>query len=120
MKRQITLLALLAALLLPAVGASAQEEMTVANGTTTNSNLPVWGLWLDNNTHTQSIYPASMLDELVGSNIQQLTGGAFSLEDLESGAVTPAVQIPGGYRRDPQAGAAFTLPAHSYRAFRYE
>ena len=79
MKRQITLLALLAALLLPAVGASAQEEMTVANGTTTNSNLPVWGLWLDNNTHTQSIYPASMLDELVGSNIQQLTWYLSSL-----------------------------------------
>ncbi len=73
MKRQITLLALLVALLLPAVGTSAQEEMTVANGTTTNYCLPVWGLWLDNNTHTQSIYPASMLDELVGSNIQQLT-----------------------------------------------
>ena len=40
--------------------------------------------------------------------------------DLESGAVTPAVRTPGGYRRDPQGGAAFTLPAHSYRAFRYD
>ncbi len=52
----------------------------------------------------------------------RLVGNASlkSFTDLESGAVTPAVQIPGGYRRDPQAGAAFTLPAHSYRAFRYE
>ena len=52
----------------------------------------------------------------------RLVGGASlkAFTDLESGAVLPAEQIPGGYRRDPQAAAAFTLPAHSYRAFRYE
>lgn len=73
MRKQLSLLALLAAMLLP-LGAGAQEELTVCDGTATNSYIPVWGLWLDNNnTHSQSIYPESMLSELDGSNIEQLT-----------------------------------------------
>ena len=71
--KQLSLLALLTAMLLP-LGAGAQEELTVCDGTATNSYIPVWGLWLDNNnTHSQSIYPESMLSELDGSNIEQLT-----------------------------------------------
>ena len=41
-----------------------------------------------------------------------------SFTDLENGEVLPAVRAE-GYRRTPQAGASFTLPPHSYRAFSY-
>ncbi len=41
-----------------------------------------------------------------------------SFTDLENGEVLPAVRAE-GYRRAPQAGASFTLPPHSYRAFSY-
>lgn len=69
--RKHYLLLFLAALLLP-LGAKAQETLTVADSTATNSNIPVWGLWLDENTHTQTVYPAEMLTVLNGNDIVSL------------------------------------------------
>ena len=53
------------------LGASA--EVIVANGTNTNNYVPVYGLYADAaNNHSQSIYPAEMLTELVGKEIVSL------------------------------------------------
>lgn len=71
MKKKAIFLALAALLLLP-VGLKAQE-LTVCDGSATSDYVPIWGLWLDNDIHTQSIYPASELTDLVGSDITQMT-----------------------------------------------
>ena len=49
------------------------DELTVADGTATNSNVPVWGNWCDAEQHNQLIYPSSLLTELEGKNITKLT-----------------------------------------------
>lgn len=41
---------------------SAQNTLTVADGTTTNSNVPIYGTWADAYLRCQTIYPASTLD----------------------------------------------------------
>lgn len=48
------------------------EDYIVANGTTTSTYAPVYGYYTDAEQKTQSIYPASMLTELVGQPIQGL------------------------------------------------
>ena len=54
--------------------ASAQSSVLIADGTTTNSYVPLYGLWMDDYTRTQCIYPASMLDDITtGSAITSLT-----------------------------------------------
>ena len=47
-------------------------EITVADGTTTNSYLPVYGLWCDYYTRGEMIYPAEMLEEMTGGDITSL------------------------------------------------
>ena len=69
--RKHYLLLFLAALLLP-LGAKAQEELTVCDSTVTSYVFPVYSMWLDENTHTQTVYPAEMLDELAGNDIVSL------------------------------------------------
>ena len=51
----------------------AQDTLTVANGTETNSYIPIYGLWTDEAQHNQILYPASMLDDMSGSAVTQLT-----------------------------------------------
>ena len=51
----------------------AQLELTVADGTGTNSNVPIHGLWADAYLRCQTIYPAEDLSEMTGSSIQGLT-----------------------------------------------
>ncbi len=51
----------------------ADETLTVADGTATNSNVPVWGYWGDAEQHNQLIYPSSLLTEMVGKNIKKMT-----------------------------------------------
>ncbi len=51
----------------------AQETLTVADGTSTTSYVPVYGYWADAYNRSQSVYPASMLSELpAGATISQL------------------------------------------------
>lgn len=52
---------------------SGQIELAVANGTTTNSYLPVYGLYTDSYLHEQVIYPASMLTGVTGQLISDIT-----------------------------------------------
>ena len=48
---------------------SAQSTLTVADGTTTNSYVPVYGLYVDDFVRCQTIYPAGMLADLTGESI---------------------------------------------------
>ena len=45
---------------------------TVADGTLSTTYVPVYGNWYDNPQRTQSIYPASMLTELVGKTLTSM------------------------------------------------
>ena len=51
----------------------AQLTLTVADGTTTNSYVPLYGLWMDDYTRSQCIYPASLLNDMIGSTISEMT-----------------------------------------------
>ena len=53
---------------------SAQTNtLLVANGTETNSYVPLYGYWLDAAQHNQIIYPASMLGDMTGGSITSMT-----------------------------------------------
>ena len=47
------------------VGATV-DTLLVANGSTTNAYVPIYGYWADDAQHNQMIYPASMLASMVG------------------------------------------------------
>lgn len=86
MKKSIFCL-LLAAFMAVPIGASAQDTLTVANGTTTNGYIPFDGFYADYNQHAQMVYPATMLEDLVGMSISKLTFYASnSTSYLESGS----------------------------------
>ncbi len=73
----------LAALLLPMVLFA--QTLTVADGTETNSKVPVNGFWVDSYCRCQTIYPASMIAStsvMVGGSI---TGLTYYLCDSASG-----------------------------------
>ena len=48
-------------------------EITVADGTEYNSYIPVYGLWMDDYTRSEMIYPAEMLAEMQGGEINSIT-----------------------------------------------
>ena len=54
-------------------GGGFSGEITVADGTTTNSYVPVYGLWADYYTRSEMIYPAEMIEEMTGGEITSLT-----------------------------------------------
>ena len=64
MQRHLQKLLLLLAFLVPWV-ANAQT-LTVANGTATNTYVPIYGFYLDANQHNQVVYPSSMLTDMSG------------------------------------------------------
>ena len=66
---------LLMALVLP-WAATAQNTLTVADGTATNSNVPVYGLWADAYLRCQTIYPAS--DIAVATTTVAMNGGSIT------------------------------------------
>lgn len=70
--RNLTLVALM---VLPWV-ASAQNTLTVADGTTTNGNVPVYGLWADAYLRCQTIYPAA--DIAAEVNTIDMNGGTIT------------------------------------------
>ena len=53
-------------------------DVVVADGTSTISYLPVFGEYMDMDLHTQSIYPATMLTELVGRTITSINYFVYS------------------------------------------
>ena len=58
-------------------------EVTVCDGTSTSSYVPVYGLWMDDYTRGEMIYPAEMLEEMEGGEINKLT---FYISSAASGA----------------------------------
>lgn len=66
---------MLAALMLPFVS-QAQNTLTVADGTETNSNVPIYGLWADAYLRCQTIYPASEIE--AAATTTGMTGGTIS------------------------------------------
>ena len=66
---------MLAALLLP-FASQAQNTLTVADGTTTNSYVPVYGLYVDDFVRCQTIYPASEITDAATS--YYMTGGTIT------------------------------------------
>ena len=48
-------------------------EITVADGTNTSSYIPVYGLWMDDYTLSEMIYPAEMIEEMEGGQITSMS-----------------------------------------------
>ena len=81
-------------------GGGFSGELTVADGTQTSSNVPVYGLWMDDYTRSEMIYPAEMLEGMVGGDITSLkyyisssatgpwTGDVFNVYMMEVEATT--------------------------------
>ena len=55
-----------------------EMQVTVANGTQTNSDVPVYGYNTDSPQRSQSIYPAAMLTDLVGKDISSMKYFVYS------------------------------------------
>ena len=64
---------MLAVLFLPFALKAQTMYLTVADGTTTNSYVPVYGFYVDDYLRSQTIYPADMLTSMSGENILALT-----------------------------------------------
>ena len=97
MKKFLRLL-LLAALMVPLGARATTDTLTVADGSATSSNLPIYGLWADADQHNQMIYPASMLTEMIGQNIIGLNftiSGGFSCNAVVSMAIVPDSTLSG-------------------------
>ncbi|MBR4535499.1 MAG: fibronectin type III domain-containing protein [Bacteroidales bacterium] len=71
--KKISLFLLTVLLVFNSMQLSAQNTLTVADGSEDNSYLPFYGLWMDAMTHCQLIYPASMLANLNGATITSMT-----------------------------------------------
>ena len=65
-------LLLIAALCVPWV-TQAQTQITVADGTATNTYVPIYGYYCDEDQHNQVLYPASMLTNMAQSYITSMT-----------------------------------------------
>ncbi len=59
--------------MLTCAGVGWAETLTVANGTATNSNVPIHGTWADAYLKCEYIIPASDLDDMSGGTIEGLT-----------------------------------------------
>ena len=71
MQKHLQKLLLILALLLP--GVTNAQTLTVANGTATNTYVPIYGYYCDADQHNQMVYPSSMLTDMSGSLITSLT-----------------------------------------------
>ena len=90
MKKLYRLLSLLAIFLLPAHGWAQTLTTTVADGTTTDAYIPVYGYYIDEAQHNQVIYPADMLEELTGATISGMT---FYMSQTASSAWVTTVTL---------------------------
>ncbi len=67
------LLILLTVLLMLPAAMRAQDTLTVADGTTTSSYVPVYGLYCDNYLKCEYVFPASDLSDMAGGSISKMT-----------------------------------------------
>ena len=75
---------------------SAQNTLTVANGTTTNSNVPIHGLWADAYLRCQTIYTAGTLDAAAvgfGMNGGTITSLTYYLSSAASDVWTGTWEV---------------------------
>ena len=72
MKRFLQRLALLALLVVPWV-TQGQDTLTVHDGTTTNSYVPLYGYYADAYLKCEAVYPASELSDMSGGTISGMT-----------------------------------------------
>ena len=73
MQKHVQKMLLLLALILAVPWAMNAQTLTVANGTTTNTYIPIYGYYCDADQHNQMVYPSSMLTDMDGSYILSLT-----------------------------------------------
>lgn len=95
MKHLLRNLALLALLCVPWV-TQAQNTLTVAAGSATNSQVPVHGIWADAYLRCQTIYPASMIEEAATSVFMEtgsITGLTYYLSTPASAAWTGTFEV---------------------------
>jgi hypothetical protein len=89
---------------------SAQMTLTVADGTTTNSYVPVYGFYMDAYLRAQIIYPSSMMAGMTGSTINQMT---FYLSQSPSDTWTTVMHVKMGISSDATFSGTAFLPAPS-------
>lgn len=51
----------------------AQSQLTVADGTTTNSYVPFYGWYMDSYNRSQIMYPDTMLEDMLNESILSMT-----------------------------------------------
>ena len=73
MQKHLQKLLLLLALILAVPWTTNAQTLTVANGTATNTYIPIYGYYCDADQHNQMVYPSSMLTDMDGSYITSLT-----------------------------------------------
>ena len=73
MKKALVFLLTMMLCVCSAVPVSAQNTLTVADGTGTNRTLPFFGEYADCDQHSQIIYPESMIAGLAGDTITSMT-----------------------------------------------
>ena len=71
MKKKV--FSLMMTLLLAVTGIVRAQELTVHDGTTTNSYVPFYGLWVDDFTRSELVYPAAELSSMNGGDINSLS-----------------------------------------------
>ena len=95
MQKFLRTLALMAFMVMP-WAVNAQNTLTVADGTATNSNVPIHGLWSDAYLRCQTIYPAAMLEEAadaIGMNGGTISSLTYYLSSTASAAYTGTWEI---------------------------
>ena len=90
--KKILLLLLTAVLGFGSLRVSAQETLTVADGAQSNYYVPIYGLYMDYYLRTQIIYPESMLTDLVGGTISELSF-YFSTQPTDPGEWTSTMNV---------------------------
>lgn len=83
----------------------AQSELTVADGTSTSSNVPTYGLYADTQgARSQCIYPADSLTAMNGGTISQMT---FYLSSPAAAAWTGTFQVSIGETEETSLSGEF-------------
>ena len=89
MSKLLRSLTLVALMIVPWV-AGAQSSLIVANGTSTNRYIPIYGYYADAENHNQMIYPSAMLSDMAGSEISSIT---YYLDDPASSSLGITVTV---------------------------
>ena len=74
----------------PLSAQDAPSVLTVADGSSTNGYVPMYGLYLDEAQHNQIIYPESMLGDMVTGEISEMK---FHLQNSVSTALTSTITV---------------------------